>query len=621
MPIMLQVQGALDHDRERRHLALALAVGGIGTWDVDIVQRVATVSDRVAMRYGPNVRTSLTLTLEEWRQRIHPEDRDDVVAAIEKFFAGEMDYDTEYRVVSEDGTVHWIAVKGAIVESSPETGQPLRAVGVSRNITAKKTAETERLVAAEALRRSEQEKEEVLNQLRLAMRVARLGTWELDGQSFQILTSENTDFIYGVLPLPASRTRDIDDYLDRVHPEDVDQVRQSALDALAQGGELSVEYRILRQDGTVRWVVSRGKCLPHLVGEGKRMVGALVDITEQKRAEQKLRESEAQLRALFENAREAIGIAFRGRILYVNPAYARLLGYDSPEEMIGLPSVETVAPSDIPRMQEMARRRASNEEVPDLYGYRGVKKDGTEVDLENYVATYMVDGEQYTIVTTRDISERLRAMEEIQKLNARLQQAMTETHHRVKNNLQMISSLLELSTMNGNETVPVAEITSLTQHLRSLAAIHDLMTLEARHGDGLDMLDARAILEKLLPGLQTVTGLNGRLTFQAENAQITSRQATSLALITNELVTNAVKHGASIVEVLLASEGNRARLEVRDNGPGFPEEFDPIRSAHTGLDLVQNLTMWDLRGSAHFGNQLDGGGLVVLHIPLTLLQE
>ena len=148
-------------------------------------------------------------------------------------------------------------------------------------------------------------------------------------------------------------------------------------------------------------------------GQVEAIAGSTRDITERqqekserRQAEQALQDSESKFRSLFENAREAIGIATRGKVIFVNPAYARLLGYDSPDEMIGLSALETVAPVDREKLIEMGHRRNAGEDVPFAYEYRGLKKDGTERDLENYVSSYELNGEMYTVVTTRDVTER-----------------------------------------------------------------------------------------------------------------------------------------------------------------------------------------------------------------------
>ena len=165
---------------------------------------------------------------------------------------------------------------------------------------------------------------------------------------------------------------------------------QETADAPARERFLDFVYQpLIEADGAVSGIFAHG-----------------VDLTERKRAEQALQESELKFRSLFENAREAIGIATKGRIVFVNPAYAQLLGYASPDEMIGLSALETVAPKDQPRLIAMAQKRNAGEDVPFSYEYRGRKKDGTECDLENYVSSYEQNGQIYTVVTTRDITAR-----------------------------------------------------------------------------------------------------------------------------------------------------------------------------------------------------------------------
>ncbi len=104
--------------------------------------------------------------------------------------------------------------------------------------------------------------------------------------------------------------------------------------------------------------------------------------------------------------------------------------------------------------------------------------------------------------------------------------------------------------------------------------------------------------------------------FQIEDARLSHRQVTSLALIANELLSNALKHSRGDAEVVFTVQEDAAHLEVRDDGPGFPADFDPARAANTGLELVENLIVWDLRGQVQFGNREEGGGRVVVTFPL-----
>lgn len=227
------------------------------------------------------------------------------------------------------------------------------------------------------------------------------------------------------------------------------------------------------------------------------------------------------------------------------------------------------------------------------------------------------------ILVHEDVSERVRSTSEleahaahIRALNERLRRAMTETHHRVKNNLQIMAAMVDMQAIDAADSergvVPLSELERLGTHIRTLAVIHELLTERAREDGRAEHVSARAMLEKLLPRLEQMARGGGRsMRFSLDDAQLTSRQATSLALVTNELVSNAIKYGRRSVEVEMEVRDGTASLCVRDDGPGFPPEFDPAVSANTGLDLVENLSRWDLDGSASYRRARWGGEVVV----------
>jgi two-component sensor histidine kinase len=216
----------------------------------------------------------------------------------------------------------------------------------------------------------------------------------------------------------------------------------------------------------------------------------------------------------------------------------------------------------------------------------------------------------------RDAEEaQQRHQTEVEALNQRLRRAMTETHHRVKNNLQVISAMIDLQTMEETDMLPTSEFTRLSQHVRMLATVHDLLTEQAKRDNEANTLSAQQLLEKFLPLVQQMA-YQRRLSFQVEDATLTSDQGTSLALIANEIYSNAIKHGNSEVNIHFYVEGETAILEVSDDGPGFSPDFDPVQAANTGLELVLNLTSLDLRGTIRFDNRPEGGGRVQVAFPI-----
>jgi two-component sensor histidine kinase len=261
--------------------------------------------------------------------------------------------------------------------------------------------------------------------------------------------------------------------------------------------------------------------------------------------------------------------------------------------------------------EEIQRRKAAEKEVL-LLNER----------LEQRVKQRTAELEATNRKLKKEIVERKRAESEIilhqhsiEALNQRLQRAMTETHHRVKNNLQIITSMIDMYVLEDRQFISAEEIRKLGIHIQTLAAVHELLTQEAKDDGQAHSLPARQVLERLLEMLQRTAG-SRRIHSEIVEARLSARQGTSLALIMNELISNALKYGEGDIEVSLTVECGRAILWVYDDGPGFPEGFDPIKAANTGLELVHNLSQWDLGGDVHFSTREGGGGCVTVTIPL-----
>ena len=214
--------------------------------------------------------------------------------------------------------------------------------------------------------------------------------------------------------------------------------------------------------------------------------------------------------------------------------------------------------------------------------------------------------------TCTDVDDQRRQQQEIEALNARLARAMQETHHRIKNNLQVIVALVE---MQAEELGENAAIKRIKQHVRSLATIHDLLTQQAKRDASTSVVSAEDVLQHLIPMLQATSG-DRRIKADIVDVPLSVQKATALSLLVSECVSNAIKHAKGEVEITLDVEGDTARLEVCDDGPGFPHGFDPRKAAHTGLELIDSTARWDLRGEVMYENREQGGGRVVVTFPI-----
>jgi two-component sensor histidine kinase len=213
----------------------------------------------------------------------------------------------------------------------------------------------------------------------------------------------------------------------------------------------------------------------------------------------------------------------------------------------------------------------------------------------------------------------VRSTAEIQALNVHLRRAVRETHHRVKNNLQVITAMVDMKLMDGDADVRKEDLRRVGHHARALAVIHDLLT-EGATQEATATVSAKGILDRLLPLLQMTTP-DRRVQAKVEDATLSARQGTSLALVLNELVSNGLKYGKGELDVTFEVEGGRALLEVCDDGPGFPDGFDAAQQANTGLELVESLARWDLGGDVIYETRPEGGARVRVSVPLSPVES
>jgi len=213
--------------------------------------------------------------------------------------------------------------------------------------------------------------------------------------------------------------------------------------------------------------------------------------------------------------------------------------------------------------------------------------------------------------------ERLRAHQEaIEALNARLRLSVEVTHHHVRNNLQVIMALAQLPIEEGKDTVPVTALGRIEHHTCSLAAMHDLLMERSREEADVGSISARTALEKLMPLLEAIA--HGReIRCEAEDVVLSVNEIGSLCILVNEMATNAIKHGKGVVHVTLARSNGAVRLEVSDEGRGFPANFDWRTATGTGLCLIDIAGRHDLGGSVRYENRAEGGGRVVVEFPVS----
>lgn len=221
------------------------------------------------------------------------------------------------------------------------------------------------------------------------------------------------------------------------------------------------------------------------------------------------------------------------------------------------------------------------------------------------------------LVLLRDVTDLRRRDQLLVSKDATIR----EVHHRVKNNLQTISSLLRLQARRlpqGEAKIALAEA---ERRIRSIALVHEILSR-----DPAQQVPFNEIIVPLLRmATEAALSPGGAVVFssQGEAGQLPAEMATPLAVVINELLQNAAEHafpegaggdGERRVTVVLQNDGTTLFVEVRDNGCGLPEGFAIERAATLGLSIVRDLVTGQLGGS--IAMHTDGGAVVELHMPL-----
>lgn len=196
------------------------------------------------------------------------------------------------------------------------------------------------------------------------------------------------------------------------------------------------------------------------------VIGVARDITERKQAEDTIRESEEKLRALFMESVFPVGVSKKGRHIMVNPKYLELFGYKSFEELKDIPIYDLIAPSERKRIGEHAKRRAKGENIPSQYETIGLKKDGTEFDMEVSVSNYSVNDEIYTSAFFKDLTEKKKAEESLRQSEEKYRLLVENSHDAIivyqDANLKFHNEKVEsLSGYSGEEIAALSSVFEL----------------------------------------------------------------------------------------------------------------------------------------------------------------
>jgi PAS domain S-box-containing protein len=256
-----------------KNMAQAQRIAHVGSWEVclkhpDPSRYQTRWSDEAFRLFGYDPHTT-EANPQLFIERIHPDDRDWVVNAMDDAIKGIQNTKIEFRVVLPNGDIRWITSE-IEVETDPVTGAPTKVIGSNQDVTEIKDA-------AEKLRISQ-------NNMAMAQRIARVGSWDIELNNGNPFTQPAiwTDETYRILGYDENTQPSLQAFVDRLHPEDKDYVLNALTTGIANNNTTPIEYRIVQPNGNIRWLKTEGEIFYNATGQATRIVGSHKDITERK---------------------------------------------------------------------------------------------------------------------------------------------------------------------------------------------------------------------------------------------------------------------------------------------------------------------------------------------------
>lgn len=543
--------------------------------------------------------TADEITSTPWIELVHPEDRDSTMEVGERLFLGTRILSFENRYRAKDGGYR-------LIQWHAET------VGGEAYCSGRDITEERSRLELRAL---------IDNLPELAWTARPDGFMDFYNRRWHEYTGRSYEDMQGW------------SWQSVLDPKDLPRVMEGWDRSIATHQPFDQSFRIRRKDGVFRWFLTRVAPMFDRAGALIRWVGINTDVDDLRRVQDELTE----MADVVESADDAIiSKDLDGRIRSWNSAAMRLLGY-APEEIVGLP-VTTLIPEDRWTEElEILEQIGAGKHVRHFETVRR-RKNGSQVDVSLTVSP--IRGRSGAVVAASTImhditernqyeQERTRLLDQLQVLNVGLEERvksrtselsrmlrerddllqektslLQEIHHRVKNNLQMISSLLNLQgqSQQGGTRAMFLETQG---RVRSIALLHEILY----HSEDFGRVNMQEYVEKLLVTLKRTydeVASNVRFVTQVDGVHLSVDLAVPCGLILNELVTNALKHafvdspetGLREVRVEMKDADDYLTLTVEDNGRGFDARA-PSRDETMGLMLVRDLSA-QLRGRVEF---------------------
>jgi PAS domain S-box-containing protein len=431
--------------------------------------------------------------------------------------------------------------------------------------------------------------------LEFALKATKAGTWDWDLTTDSLIVN---DWWANILGYHLNEIEPkIESWERLTHPDDLEKTKKK-LDKLRknESSYFESQIRMLHKKGHWVWINDRGMVVEWDDNEKPvRLAGTHIDITDKVAAQEALQRSEKRYRDLFTRSSDANLIFKDSIIVDCNKAALKILGYKKKNDLIGLDIID-ISPYKQPngemsetKQVELLQQTKQNKSL--RFEWVHQKADGTPIPVEVVITTITnVDNSELLFVVWRDITERKKAEEKVMESLVEKETLLSEIHHRVKNNLAVISGLMQLQLYNTDNEKASQVLNASINRIKSMALIHEQLYQSDNFSDiSLDE-NIQSQAESIRDVFGEETTATVKLNLNLDQVSISINQAMPVGLMVNEILINSFKHAfqgrdKGQVSIILKRENKKVRLNISDNGIGFDASMD--KSTTLGRTLIE----------------------------------
>ncbi len=425
-------------------------------------------------------------------------------------------------------------------------------------------------------------------------------TAAIDAESSTLYISPQIFKMIGFKPDEWKEGHDV--WFKQIHPDDRERVISEIGFSHKNEIPFSSEYRMKKRDGHTIWIRDQATFIKDNKGNPLFIQGLMLDITEHKKTEEALRESENRFRTVADKSPNMIFINKKGRVIYVNDYCKVMMGYREEDFYSSeFTFLSLMTPESMKQAEFSLKKHMEGLEVPPLE-YTLIKKDGKLINT--LISTKLIDykEEKAILGIVTDITDQKRIERQIAASLNEKEVLLREIHHRVKNNMQIIISLMGMHSSRTKDTQVRQTLDECKDRIMAMSLVHEALYKT----EDLARIDFEIYLKKLCSNLNQSHGASGKgivITVEKCNVTLNMDQSIAVGIVSSELIANALKHafplgkGGRVSISLLSHNVEEVKLIIKDDGIGLPRKINILTASSLGLLLAVATVTRQLGGS------------------------